>query len=465
MNMSLIELREEQIEAHVAFQAARDAIKEAGEDADLDTLEAAFGEAEERYNTAKSSLATAEDRERKARQKFELERRAMDADKRLDAPASTPRVSVGREPLTYQRNGAHSLFTDLFHVTANPGIHADATQRLARHQKEMAFERGVKNGAIPQDAQFDLSSTDAAGGYLVAPLYLQEEFVTLARAGRVVADTLGPRPLPANTDSINLPTMSTGSTVATQADNGAVSETDAAFGTVAGDVKTVAGLQDVSQQLVDRGVPGIDEVIFADLAKALAVNLDTAVINSATANNLGLLQVSGLNAVTYTSGTPTVPALYSKLADAVRQIHEGIFMPPSAIFMHPRRWAWILASLDTQNRPLITPYAPMNAAGDFGGVVAQGLVGSIQGLPVYVDANVPSTLGAGTNEDRIIVAATNECYLYEASNGPFLETFRDVGSGTLTVRFRLHQYWAQINARRPKAISVISGTGLAAPTF
>jgi HK97 family phage major capsid protein len=270
MNMSLIELREEQIEAHVAFQAARDAIKEAGEDADLDTLEAAFGEAEERYNTAKSSLATAEDRERKARQKFELERRAMDADKRLDAPASTPRVSVGREPLTYQRNGAHSLFTDLFHVTANPGIHADATQRLARHQKEMAFERGVKNGAIPQDAQFDLSSTDAAGGYLVAPLYLQEEFVTLARAGRVVADTLGPRPLPANTDSINLPTHEhRHSTVATQADNGAVSETDAAFGTVAGDVKTVAGLQDVSQQLVDRGVPGIDEVIFADLAKAL----------------------------------------------------------------------------------------------------------------------------------------------------------------------------------------------------
>jgi hypothetical protein len=50
-------------------------------------------------------------------------------------------------------------------------------------------------------------------------------------------------------------------------------------------------------------------------------------------------------------------------------------------------------------------------------------------------------------------------------SGPYLETFRDVGSGTLTVRFRLHNYWAQINERRPKAISVISGTGLVAPTF
>jgi hypothetical protein len=197
MNMSLIELREELIESHAAFQGARDAIREAGEDANLDALEADFTAAEERYNTAKTGLATAEDRERKARQKFELDRRASDADHRLDVkPSDQGRVSVGREPLTYRRNSDYSLFTDLFHVTANPGIHADATQRLARHQKEMAFERGVKSGDLSKDAQFDLSSTDAAGGYLVAPLYLQEEFVTLARAGRVVADTLGPKPLP-----------------------------------------------------------------------------------------------------------------------------------------------------------------------------------------------------------------------------------------------------------------------------
>jgi hypothetical protein len=140
-------------------------------------------------------------------------------------------------------------------------------------------------------------------------------------------------------------------------------------------------------------------------------------------------------------------------------------MPPTAIFMHPRRWASILAASDTASRPLVTPYAPQNAVGDFGGVVSQGLVGSMQGLPVYVDANIPSTLGSGTNEDRIIIVRTDECFVYEESSGPYLETFRDVGSGTLTVRFRLHNYWAQINERRPKAISVIAGTGLVTPTF
>ena len=450
MNMSLIELREEQIEAHAAFDRAKDAIKDA----------------EERYNKSSKDHDDEVARQTRARKKFELDQRAIDADKRLNGSTDRPsNVQVGKEPLTYRRNSAHSMFTDLYRVTAQPGMHGDAAERLSRHSREMAFERGLKTGDLPADAQFDLNSTDATGGQLVAPLYLQEQFVTLARAGRVVADTLGARPLPPNTDSINLPRMSTGTAVAAQTDNSGVQETDAAFDTIAGDVKTIAGMQDASQQLVDRSVPGIDEVIFADLAKALAVNLDTAVINSSTSNNKGLLQVSGPNTVTFTHATPTVALLYPKLADAIQQIHVNVFQPPTAIFMHPRRWAFILAGIDGQNRPLITPYAPQNAVGDFGGVVSQGAVGSVQGVPVYTDPNIPSTLGASTNEDRIIVVRTDECFLYEDGSGPYLETFRDVGSGTLTVRFRLHQYWAQINERRAKAISIVSGTGLAAPTF
>jgi len=465
MNMSLIELREEQVEAHSAFEKARDAIKEAGPDADLDTLEAEFKTAEERYNNARKEHDAEVDRQTRARKKFELEQRVLDADKLLNGPNGQPgTVRVTGEPLTYRRNGQHSIFSDLYAVSkgTNPGA---AMERLARHSREMEFHRQVNAGDIPRDAQFDLSSTDAAGGYLVAPLYLQEQFVDLARAGRVVADVLGPRDLPPNTDSINIPTMSTGTTTADQADGGAVSETDAAFGTLAAAVKTKAGMQDVSQQLVDRSVPGVDEVIFADLVGDYAVKLDTDVINSSVTDNKGLLQVTGVNAITYTDANPTLPELYPKIADGVQQIHTGIFRPATVIFMHPRRWGWCLAAQDTTNRPLIVPVAPMNPSGTFGGVVAQGLVGSIQGIPVYVDANIPSTLGSGTNEDRIIIVRTEECFLWEDPAGPYLETFRDVGSGTLTVRFRLHNYWAQLNARRPKAISVISGTGLAAPTF
>ena len=106
---------------------------------------------------------------------------------------------------------------------------------------------------------------------------------------------------------------------------------------------------------------------------------------------------------------------------------------------------------------------PSNAAGTQSGVVAEGAVGSIQGIPVFVDPNIPTTVN--TNQDQIRVVHRPVLYLWEDQGGPYLDTFRDVGSGNLNVRFRLFNYYAQCHARRPKAISILSGTGLAAPSF
>lgn len=434
------------IEASVGLMdTAVEAIEQADESADLESLERSFEDAKTTHSRAVKALERAE-------QVVEARKSLPVAPVEDDEPIvedKDPKVRVTKEPLTYERSNGNSVFRDL----AKRGEDPKAAERLERHMTEMRVKKRA------------LSSTDAAGGYLVAPLYLQDEFVNFARAGRATADALGSRPLPPNTDSINIPTMDGGTTVAAQADNASVSNTDATFNTVAADVKTVAGYEDVSQQLVDRGVPGVDSVIFADLAKAYNVALDVAVLNSSTSNNKGLLQVSGINAVTYTDASPTVPEAYPKFADAIQQIATGIFFPADAIVMHPRRWAWVLASLDGNLRPLVTPYAPQNAAGTTDAPAAQGPVGDLQGLPVWTDSNIPTTLGSGTNEDRIIVLRRDECFLWEDQGGPYLDTFRDVGSGTMTVRFRLFNYYAQCHARRPKAISVISGTGVAAPTF
>lgn len=437
--MSIEQLREAYSRAAQAVQDAVAGIEAAEEGADLDALQATFDAAEADANAAKANLERFE--------RVEAAKQSHKVPVIQDTP-KTPRVEVTSEPLTYTKQASRegrSIFRDM--LKAGMGDH-QAAERLERHKREM----------------YDLSSTDAAGGQLVAPLHLQEEFVDLATAGRVVANIIGSKQLPPNTDSINIPKLSTGTAVGNQADNAAVTETDATFGTLAADVKTIAGMQDVSQQLLDRSVPGVDEVIYADLLKRYNIELDSKVISNSTANNKGLLDAGG-SAVTYTDASPTVGELYAKLADAIQQIHTNVFAAPNAVFMHPRRWAWVLAALDTTNRPLVTPYAPQNASGSHGGVSAEGPVGSIQGLPVYVDANIPTNLGAGTNEDRILVARTDELFIWEEQSGPFLETFRDVGSGTLTVRLRLHNYWAQLHERRPKAVSIISGTGLVAPTF
>lgn len=414
--------------------------------------------ADDRPDTAEleKRFESAEKEWKKAQERFE---RASRIPQPVEAPKSAPiesaisarsaDVSVGREESTYRPDQGASFFRDMFAQQSD----AAAQARLHRHLQETR----------------DLNSTDANGGHLVAPLYLQNEFIDLARAGRVVTNAIGVRPLAPNTDSIVIPKMATGVAVDDQtgdADNGAVVETDATFSEVTAAVKTVAGMQDVSQQLLDRSVPGIDRIIYADLLKAYNVRLDTKVLTSTATNSEGLLAADNANAVTYTATTPTAAGLYSKIADAIQQIHTDVFMPADAIFMHPRRWAFLLAASDSAGRPLVLPAAQMpdNALAAFGGVVPEGLVGQLQGLPVFVDPNIPTNLGSGTNEDRVIVIHRPDHFIWEDPT-PRLETFRDVGSGTLTVRFRLFNYFAQQHERRDGSLSVIAGSGLATPSF
>lgn len=447
MQDSFESVRDEHAVALEQFQAAAKAIEEfdaEAEDApDFDSLKATFDESEVAYTAAT--------------EKFELAKRTKEAlEVAIPDVQSGRDVRVNKEPLTYERNSGNSIFTDMYRCEV--GVAPDAAARLARHTQEMRHE---------QPEKFDLSSTDSAGGHLVAPLYLNEEFGRYARVGRPIVDAIGARPLPPNTDSIVIPAQDGGVSVAAQTDNVTLSETDATFTSVTAAVVTIAGVQDASQQLVDRSVPGIDDVIFGDLVAAYSADFDSKVLNSTTSNSEGLLAADSTNTTTYTQATPTTATLYPKLADAIQEIHTNLFMPPDAVFMHPRRWGSILASVDSSNRPLVLPAAqvPQNAVAGFGGVVSEGLVGSIQGLPVFVSANIPTTDGSGTNEDKIIVLRRSESYVWEDTSGPYLETFRDVLSGQLAVRFRLHNYVAQQHERRPKSISLISGTGLAAPSF
>jgi HK97 family phage major capsid protein len=179
----------------------------------------------------------------------------------------------------------------------------------------------------------------------------------------------------------------------------------------------------------------------------------------------GLISAAGTT-VTYTDATPTVGELYPKLADAVNAIHTNIFRNAEAIVMHPRRWYWILAALDTTNRPLAVPnpnYQGFNPIAVGQGAVAQGVAGTLLGLPVYLDANIPTDDGVGTDQDVVLVLRASEHVLYESS----LRTrvLPDVGSGTLTVRLQLYSYLAFTAERYAKATTKITGTGLIAPTF
>ena len=71
-------------------------------------------------------------------------------------------------------------------------------------------------------------------------------------------------------------------------------------------VRTIASGQQISRQAIERGT-GVDALIAADMMGAVATTLDDQILNGSGSSGqiLGIRNVSGINSVTYTDGSPT----------------------------------------------------------------------------------------------------------------------------------------------------------------
>lgn len=428
----------------VAKEEAREDLSEE-EDAEFQALTQRI---EEIDNDEDAGLKRLDQRIAQLSDETERSKRAEVAARRLKQAEAAARVTEGR---TYEKGNGRSYFRDL--TRAQVLGDDDARERLQRHAQDVAEQR-------------DLDRTDGSGGYFVPPLWLMSQWVELARAGRAIANVVTNQELPSGTDSINVPKIATGTTTAVQtADNAAVSETDLTDTSVTAPVRTIAGQQDVAVQLLDQSPVSFDEVIFRDLVADYATKVDLQVISGSNSNGQvkGIRNATGIETVT--AGTATVAAVYAKLADAVQRVQSNRFMPATVIAMHPRRWGWFLAALDSTDRPLVLPAAgvPQNAMGTLSAQGGEQVVGQMHGLPVITDPNLPTTLGAGTNEDVIHVYRASDLYLYES--GIRTRVFPGPGSATLTVRLQVYGYIAFTAERYPKSIAEIGGAGLVAPTF
>jgi len=379
--------------------------------------------------------------------------RADDAAAEMARKYAGARIQVVEPEIYRSGPGGESYFRDLW---------------LAQKNGDMqARDRLTRNATARQAEQRALSTVNGAGGEFVPPLWLENEFVKLARAGRVTADRVPNQALPSGTDSISIPKVVTGTATAVQAtQNTAVQQTDATTTSISSSVVTIAGGQTLSLQLIEQSPLNVDNMILADLASAYAVNLNNQVLSGSGAAGqlLGIFTLSGTNAIT-TGATSDAKTIYASVANAIQTIHTNRFLPPDTIVMHPRRWAMLLAAVDSSNRPLVVPNAnsPMNALGTMTDPVSQGYVGTMLGLPVYVDALIPTNVGAGTNQDRIIVARMADLILWEGNVKA--EAFPQTYANQLSVFVRLYNYASFQPARYPKSISVIDGAALVTPTF
>jgi len=419
---------------------------------------------------------------------LEIERReqaAADLAGGIERAGGQP-AHVRSEPMTYGReNRTVSYFRDL--GLAHVGGDQDARERLNAHRREMdveipkrearmalEFDRaleslsdGDRRAAVEKRA---LSRVDGAGGDFVPPLWLMDEYAALARAGRPFLELVRTVPLPGGTDSINIPRITGGAAVAAQTtDNAAVSNVDMVTDGINCPVRTLAGQQDIALQQLEQSPMAFDEIVFADLLADYNAKVDSQALTAAgTSGTLkGLITVAAASGITvaYTDASPTFVELYPKGADALSQVSTARKRVPNAWIMAPRRWFWMTAALDANNRPLIVPTAqgPFNSLADVRDQVFEGPAGTWHGLPVVLDPNMPINLGAGTNEDRAVATLTTDHILFEGA----LRTraLPEVLSGTLTVRLQLYRYVAWTAERYASAIGQIGGTGLVTPTF
>ena len=451
--MNIAQLRAAYAAAAERLKAARDAIEAADDTADFQALETELDEAAAEVERTKTNL--------QARERVE---KLVDENPVVEqvTERSTQRVSVGREELTY-RQDQHS-FSDFVRDAYNGVVRHDpeARERIMRSNREQEHllrEKGIQLRDV---------GTGAFAG-LTIPQYIVELWAPLARAGAPLLNAVRKLPLPASGMTVNVSRITTGSAVAEQAsENSAVQETNIDDTLLTVDVRTYAGQQDVSRQAIERSEM-VSEVVFQDLISDYFTKLDAAILNSdgTSGTHLGIRSTSGIIAVTYTDASPTVPELYPKVADAIQQINKQLYKPALAIVMAPRRWGWMTAAVDSSNRPFVVP----NAAGTFnalgvGDAPAYGqVVGTMQGLPVITDGNILENLGAGTNQDTILVLRTNELLFWQEGDGMPRQLSFEQSNAPQSIRLAVWGYSAFTAGRYPKASAAIDGTGLVTPTF
>jgi HK97 family phage major capsid protein len=455
-------------EARTRYQAVQQRISELGESEDDGEGDGGDGDAAVLANELEQAGQAFEDahsESERTRGNLEAaERRSRLAAVEGGRPAAVARG--GRRELTYRPDvRGRSFFRDAY--LAQFGMDTAARERLDSHGREMEDEFRDRGIVLHEPETRDVGTGAFTG--LVTPVYLEEQFVELRRAMFPLYEGLSKLPLPATGMTVNIGRLTTGTGVAAQAsENAAVQETDADDTLLTINVRTYSGQQDLSRQSIERGV-NVDEVIFRDLSRAYLTRLGDAVYNAdgTSGTHLGIRSTAGIISVTYTDATPTVPELWPKLQDAIQQVNAGLFAPANVITMAPRRWGWMNAAVDGSLRPFVTPNTAV-AVNPFavGGAAGYGApVGSISGLPVMTDGNVPLTAGAGT-EDVIFILNTSELFFWQEGSDGMPRRFQfEQAAAPQSIRLAVWGYSAFSAGRLPAASAIVIGTGLIAPVF
>jgi hypothetical protein len=327
-----------------------------------------------------------------------------------------------------------------------------------------ARERLNRNNRIVRESR---QSGDVQAAGFEAPVWMADYWSDFPRVAAVLESAVPHAPMPARGFLAHLPRVTAGLAVESQQTssgvNQSVENTDVTSDTADASLVTVAGAVDVDLVVLERSAPCGDVFLAADLNAAVDEEIDRQLAvglgpqAGQHGEHIGLLNVVGATAITYTDASPSPAKVLAALAQGMNTFYAARKAYPTHVVMSPARAASLLSGNASANAPLFDQGGFVSGMGPD----ATYAVGSVLGMRVLATGSVPETLGVGSDEDFIALwrpsdsaMATTPARTYEA---------RQILSGTIAVRFTAYsQSYAWLH-RRPESVAIVTGTGLVRP--
>lgn len=296
-----------------------------------------------------------------------------------DSPLQGPEAMflTRRAPGVVRQHGEPDL-------TANGTPLVDAIKALRRGQF------GVVRFQLTGKALAE--GTDTAGGYLVPTEHSREllELLSAKTAVRAAGATV----VPMASDTLEIPSQAGGATAYWVAENAVIAASDQTWGQVQLNAKKLAALTKISAELFEDSDPGIEALVRADLARALALEEDIKYLRGDGTNNTptGLENIDGVNVDDTTLGDNGGTPSFDDLADMVYALDaDNVPVDGRAWIVHPRTLNTLRQIKDGQDRYLwANPAEP-------------GLPPTVWGYPVFTTTAIPINLTQGTSEDCSVI--------------------------------------------------------------
>jgi hypothetical protein len=298
------------------------------------------------------------------------------------------------------------------HLRALDGLTAGS---FAKYQLAAQAGDSIAQGVV-QAALADNTTTTGAG---LIPTRFLRDVISVLDARRPVVDSITREALPDAGDEFKIPRVTQKPSVAEQvAEGDEVSSTAFTLDFLTVPVKTFAGGERISRQLIERSDPAFLDRLLAEMAAQYAQKTDAYAYS---------VLISG-------EGNSEGATIYGAVADAIADAWSVMRFPPDRLLVGPTgtgtiNYSTLLAAVDGEDRPLFASANPSNAAG----LISQGTTqGTVAGLQVVVDANL------GDIESRVYPSAA--ATFYESAGSPINVSVQDVS--TLEVEVAVYGYVA-----------------------